>query len=367
MSEPRFSAEHRAQFEKLLKIGEVYAINLQPESWPFGPWAAECDLPDKDKADRLKSRFCLAVRKVAIAAGAPPRANLLDWWISRLAKNENRLGMDCLIQRSIELCEEFEEDSAELPWKMQLSAMAGLRRDQYPTNFEMPYWLYDVPHDTLPDSKAEFEYWRDHVWECFRKWLQALEKNEVRRIDGSTYTHDLPKRQSGETRPAFRNRIEARVSTRYERLKSALQCLSFDLAVLLANYVIDRGLTGADAMGAFGADSVPLMEEMHACWKDSSRRLGLSWRKQLKEGKEAIDFRKAFDQVAADLKLLVTTAGNFAALNLQLATIADVHANEKQSEAPGLATHLTDTSPSSTGTAEGLISFRIDGASSRPT
>jgi hypothetical protein len=216
MAEPRFSPEHGHQFQGLLKTGDVYAINLQPEGLPFGPWALLCDLPDDDQAERLKSRFCAAVRKAAIVAGSPPRANLLDWWISRLAQ-KNRLGLDGLIQRSIELCEEFESASAEIAWKMQSpAAVTGLRRDHYPTNFLVPYWLYDVPHDTLPDPQAEFEYWQDHIRQGFWKLLGDLEKNGVPWTDGSI--HDVRKRQPGETRLAFRNRIASRVSTRYEHL-----------------------------------------------------------------------------------------------------------------------------------------------------
>ena len=304
--EGRFSDEHRERFERLLKIGEVYAINLQPEDLPFGPWTIGCDLLDDDTADRLMARFCAAVRKAAITAGAPPRTNLLDTWISRLAK-KNRLGLDCLIQRSIELGEEFESASAELPRKMRVwAATTGLRRDRYPTNFEVPYWLYDVPHDTLADPESEFVYWKDHVWQGCRKLLQELEKNGVPWTDGSI--HDARKRQPGETRRGFRDRIAARVSTRYKRLQSALQCLGFDLAVLLANYVIDCGLTGSDAMQVFGVDSVQLTEEMNACWKDISRRLGLSLRKQLQEGTEGFDIAKPFGFVKDDLALLVAPA-----------------------------------------------------------
>jgi hypothetical protein len=89
-----------------------------------------------------------------------------------------------------------------------------------------------------------------------------------------------------------------------------LQCLGFDLAVLLANYVIERGFMGFSAMRVFDEDSVPLIEKMHRCWKDSSRRLGLSWRKQLKGRWDDFYIAKPFRLVRDDLSLLVTAPGD---------------------------------------------------------
>jgi hypothetical protein len=302
MADPAFSVEHRQTFRELRAIGELHAINLSLEQLDFGPWSLGCDIDNHDTADRLKGRFRAAVRKAAVAAGAPPRANLLDWWICRLAR-ENRPYLQGLIQRSIELCEEFEAASIEDGWNSRKPGAMGLRRDRYPTDFIVPYWLYDVPHDTLPDPEGEFEYWKDHVWQGFSKLLQDLEKNGLLRSDGSV--DDARKRQPGETRLAFRNRVANRVSMGYYRIKPTFECLGFDLAVLLANYVIDRRLGGSEAMRAFDTESAQLVEKMKACWKESSCRLGLSWRKQLKQGKDSIDLGKPFRVVEDDLKLLV--------------------------------------------------------------
>ena len=313
MGEPQFSAEHREQLRELRKIGELNAINLSLEQLTFGPWVLGCDIGDHDTADRLKGRFLAAARKAAFAAGAPPRANLLDWWISKLAR-ENRPYLQNLIQRSIEFCEELEAASLEVGWKLRKSnSPPGLRRDQYPTDFILPYWLYDVPHDTLPDPKEEFDFWEDHVWSGFWKLLKELGNTHA--VDEDDTVRDLRKRQPGEARGAFRNRVANRVSTGYSTIKPTFECLGFDLAVLMANYVIDRKLTGSVAMRAFDTESAQLIEKMTACWKDCSRRLGLSWRKQLKEGKEAADFKGPFYRVAADLKLLVTARGALAPLN----------------------------------------------------
>ena len=60
--------------------------------------------------------------------------------------------------------------------------------------------------------------------------------------------------------------------------------MSYDLGVLLANYIIDRGLRGDAAIRAFASESVELIDGMERAWHEGSRRLGLSWRKQEREG-----------------------------------------------------------------------------------
>jgi hypothetical protein len=335
MADPVFSNEHRAQFKQLLAIGEVHAINLHAEQFDFGPWVLGCDIRDHDTADRLKSRFRAAARKAAVAAAAPARANLLDWWIRKLARG-NRPYLQGLIQRSIELCEEFETASVEYGWKMQRSdTAAGLRRDHYPTNFIVPYWLYDVPHDPLPDPKAEFDFWEGHIWDGFWKLLKNLENEHALGTDRSI--RDLRKRQGGETRIAFRGRVRNRVSMGYYRIKPTFECLGFDLAVLLGNYVIDRRLTGSAATCAFDAESAQLGEKMHACLKESSRRLGLSWRKQLKEG---IDLAKPFRIVVKDLELFnqrADAAADGDQLSLEQADNDSVDETEDNGPDPGKA------------------------------
>jgi len=83
----QFSTQHRAEFEEML-TGQIepYAINQSAEPIAFGPWNVLVDHRDDALAKGLKRRFRAATRHAAIAAGAPPRANLQDWWIAKLAK-----------------------------------------------------------------------------------------------------------------------------------------------------------------------------------------------------------------------------------------------------------------------------------------
>ena len=54
-------------------------------------------------------------------------------------------------------------------------------------------------------------------------------------------------------------------------------------AVLQANYIIDCGLRGNAAMRAFQDQSVGLIESVRTFGQESSKRLGLSYRRQEKE------------------------------------------------------------------------------------
>jgi hypothetical protein len=301
MADPQFSVEHRVQFQQLLAVGEVYALNLHPEYLAFGPWGLGSDLRGDDAAERLRSRFLAAVRKAAISAGAPARVTLLDWWICRLVRGKKQFRLEGVIQRSVELCEEFESKSAELGLAIQASdIVAGLRRDFYPIDFIAPHRLYDHPHDPLSQAEDEFDYWRKHVWRGF--W-ELVKRREAVLNGGEQPVYDLRRRQPGEARIAFRARVLHRVSNEYHTLKFTFRCLSYDLGVLLANYVIDRGLRGDAAIRAFASESVELIDTMQRVWRESSTRLGLSWRKQEKED---IDFKTPFRDVAADLRRLAS-------------------------------------------------------------
>jgi hypothetical protein len=157
-----------------------------------------------------------------------------------------------------------------------------------------------IPYRTPTE---EFDFWEDHVWSGFRKLLKESGNEHSLGTDGRIW--DLRKRQLGETRVAFRNRVANRVSRGYSIIKPSFECLGFDIAVLLANHVIDRRLTESEAMRIFDTESARLVEKMNTSLEETSRRLGLSLQKQLKEGKDRIELAKPFRIVADDLKSLV--------------------------------------------------------------
>ena len=197
MSDLPFSSEHKARFQELRAIGELYAVNSHNENLEFGPWHLTCDLTDSDTAYRLNARFRAAVQKAAMAAGAPYRVTRLDWWIGKLTHGKPLGFIQDLIQRSAEYFEELETRGIELGRaSTKPHGVGGLYRDRYPCDSGEPYALYDGPPRSYSDPKVEFEYWTEHIWSDFRVLVAKLDQ-----------MHGPRKRQDKETRREFRDRI----------------------------------------------------------------------------------------------------------------------------------------------------------------
>jgi hypothetical protein len=264
------------------------------------------DIRGDDAAERLEDRFHTAARNAAIAAGAPARVNLLDWWICRLSRRKKRPRLDGLIQRSIERCEDLESKSAERRLASPaLGIEAGLRRDRYEVDLHPRERVYDHPHDPLPDPKREFDYWYGHVWQGLCKLIGRWDRprdggDDWQSPDGLIY--DLRGRLPGEARTAFRNRVAKNILDHYETIGLSFQSVAYDLAVLLANYIIDSGLRGCAATREFQDQSTDLVERVTAFWHESSKRLGLSNRKQERQMLAVADY---FREVGADLRNLM--------------------------------------------------------------
>ena len=114
MSDSPFSSDHRARFQELRTVGELYALNSSEQRDEFGPWHVSGRLAGPDETERRIARFRTAVRRAAMAGGAPYRVDLLNWWISKLARGKRLMSIEGLIQRSVEYCEELEASVAEL-------------------------------------------------------------------------------------------------------------------------------------------------------------------------------------------------------------------------------------------------------------
>ena len=190
MSDLTFSTEHRARFQELRAMGELYAVNGHNENLDFGPWHLGCDLTDSDTAYRLKARFRAAAQKAEMAAGAPYRVNRLDWWIGKLTHGEPLPFIKDLIQRSAEYCEELETRALELG--RASTGPDGVRvlyRDRYPCDWSEPYSLHDGSADSFSDPRVEFEWWTEHIWSEFNGIIAKLDQ-----------IHSPRKRQDKETR-----------------------------------------------------------------------------------------------------------------------------------------------------------------------
>ena len=110
-----FSSEHKAQFRELLARGvELHANNASLDKTDFGPWSVASSHGDREMAERVKAGFRAAARRAAVAAGAPSRVHVLNWWIGRLARGKKLAYIQGLIERSIEYCDELESNAAEL-------------------------------------------------------------------------------------------------------------------------------------------------------------------------------------------------------------------------------------------------------------
>jgi hypothetical protein len=295
VSDLLFSSEHKARFIELRASGEMFALNMHDENLSTGPWHVDCRLSDSDAAGRLKARFRAAIKKVALAAGAPGRVNRIDWWISKLTRGKQVQRLDDLIQRSAEFCEELEANAFELGRTAAKSTELGLYRDRYPCDWGEPYFLYDGPRRLFSDPVAEFKYWSEHIWYGFKD--KAV--GDMAALSGPR------ERYPGEQRQAYRIRVKQRVEFRYAVMKKAMKGLSYDLAVLQANYVIDRGLRGDEAVREFRDASAELIDRVKTFWRQSSKRLGLSYHKQ---EQQVLDVAEPFGEVGSDLRLLTLEA-----------------------------------------------------------
>jgi hypothetical protein len=145
-----------------------------------------------------------------------------------------------------------------------------LRRDSYPEWS----WLYNHLHKPLADPKAEYDYWTAHIWHGYN----TLIDNYVFRGMSSS-------------------------ANRHEKLDSAIDGLSYDLAVLQANYVVDRGLRGEAVMRTFRDEAAELLNfKVIASWRASCERLSITFDDQTEDGR---DLTQSFQRVRDDLRQLL--------------------------------------------------------------
>jgi hypothetical protein len=86
-------------------------------------------------------------------------------------------------------------------------------------------------------------------------------------------------------------------------MQRSIPGLSYDLAVLQANYIIDRGLHGDAALRTFQEECVGLIESVRKVGRETSELLGLSSSRQEKED---VDPTKPFREVGEDLQHLTS-------------------------------------------------------------
>jgi len=92
-------------------------------------------------------------------------------------------------------------------------------------------------------------------------------------------------------------------------LKSAIIRLTYDLAVLEANYAIERGLRGQEAMQGFGDAEAGLLKEVTESWQTSCKRLKVESVDETEGTKRVAQaFRRVQDDLGRLLRGLSPTA-----------------------------------------------------------
>ncbi len=256
-------------------------------------------------SEQLLESFRRLARRAVLALGqrSEDPAEAADFWLSRVhtfhtGRASRRYAIEhwrlnCVLEASAEYCaetatrSELDGDAAgEQTWaKLEclfrksrhpgadLSAIrrrdTGLQRDRYP----LSRWLYDHSHEALADRNAELDYWKAHIWKGFHMWIEHCAGLQRR---GRAWTE------------------------RHERLKFAIDGLSYDLAVLHSNHAIEQGLRGDDAMRAFRDEAEGLLKEATASWRTSCKRLAIRF-----NAKEVKVLAVPFQRVEKDLQRLL--------------------------------------------------------------
>jgi hypothetical protein len=272
-SDSAFWLDLASQFRSLPgPIGDLVAIRSE-EHWTF-----DCLGEDWQRA-RVRELFGSLARRAAIAAGVPDRASALDAWLDLLRGESPHFqsietasdpkGGGCIRDPALASAE-YCDVRATRVFELETVAAAGggLRRDRYP----FCYWLYDHLHEPITEPKTEFDYWKKHIW---RGYHVLIEKYEAMGMA-------LPDRQA--------------------KLNYATAGLSYDLAVLQANYVLDRSLRGDEAMRTFRDESAELLEELASSWRASCERLTVTFEDDSEELK---DLAQPVHRVQDDLRRLL--------------------------------------------------------------
>jgi hypothetical protein len=264
-----------AQFRLLPgPTGDLVAIRSE-EHWGFD-WLGE-----EWQGARVRELFGSLARRAAIAAGVPDRSNALDAWLDLLREESPHFQSIKTASdpegggwirnpalASAEYCDVRATRVFELETVAAGGGASGLRRDRYP----FCYWLYDHLHEPITDPKAEFDYWTKHVWRGYHVLIENYESMGMAWPD------------------------------RQERLNSATAGLSYDLAVLQANYVLDRGLRGNEAIQAFRGAAAELQKEVVEVWRASCEQLKVE---SVDEPEGAKCVTPAFRRVQDDLGRLL--------------------------------------------------------------
>lgn len=244
-------------------------------------WSLSGGPPDDRQRALRHKQFQDLAREAGIAAGVPNRESALNGWLNLLREESphyRRLGEGGVIQSlclaSAEQCEAFAIQSRELEIAAQSGDRPGLRRDRY----RVISWL-NGDQESLANANEERKRRESQAWQAYRNRIE-----EYQQIIKSQLQHGLL------VWPG-----------RGEKLSEAVTGLAYDLALLLANDLLDRGLRGVDLTREFRGDAETRVCELTATWRGNLEQLALP---VPDSASEMPDLSRAFDRVATDLKHL---------------------------------------------------------------
>jgi hypothetical protein len=299
------------QFGELIELGyDLTAIKSEDAgNWKF--------LDRSPGGNPLADQFDPLARRAGIAEGAPSRYNAFDWWIDRLA-NPGEFIVEHVISKSKQRCRQKanELDTREFELRKaieDLTADAGVRRDRYPYSDWLP------ERSPLAHCESDLEKAKAHVF----KWYDMLigEYERIRKAE----TKDA--NESATERALERGLL----AIRRKKLEEITAGVTYELAVLEANSVLNRSLHLEKAILMYQHESAELLEELKLLWRASCNRLVVTF-----EDADEAQHRLAepFHHVEDDLHRLLQTlsgateskgptdqaAGNESEVNERLAT-----------------------------------------------
>jgi hypothetical protein len=238
--------------------------------------------PSSDRErDLLYQHFRDLGREAGIASGVSNRESALNGWLNLLREESphyKRFGEGGVIQSlclaSAEQCEAFAIQSCELEIAAQSGDRPGLRRDRY----RAISWLEDDAESSA-DSNEELNRRRLQAWKSYGARIE-----EYRQIIENQMKRELPVWPGRE-----------------ENLSEAAIGLAYDLALLLANNLLDRRLHGGDLETEFREETEKLNGQISETWRQNREQLALP----VSNGQLRFpDFSRCFDRVGTDLKHL---------------------------------------------------------------
>ncbi len=263
--------------------------------------------------EAVADEFRDLVTEAAINAGTQIRGFAVDWWCKRLIESKEDFYIRDVISKSAALCRKLRKREIVLSSVVTDNGTSdvGPWRELY----DAYSWLYDHSHDPLTVQESEIKYWKSHVRLKYNSRIDTCAKQDWESLQ-----------------------------IRRKELNFAIEAMSYDLAVLQAKCVIDRGLRRNEAMTAFQDEAAECLKEITSVWMASCAQLTVAFENEAEELKELAE---PFHRVGDDLRRLLgelPATSERAFQEAEPATECSVSGGSFQRRAAWLATRLRERS-----------------------